>query len=540
MKKFKTTIYLRLSKEDEKNIESESITNQKLMLTDFVNNNKELELVSTKIDDGYSGSNFDRPAFKEMIKDIEKGKINCIVVKDFSRFGRDFIEVGKYLEEIFPLMNVRFISVNDNYDSFKSTESIDNLIIPFKNLINDSYLRDISLKIRSSFDVKRKKGEFIGSFVTYGYLKDSNNKNKIVIDEIASKVVQDIFKYRLEGLSADKIAKKLNSENVLSPMEYKKSIGLNISTNFKKKEKALWSAKAIFRILQNPIYIGTLEQNKYTTPNHKIKKMVYVPKEEWIVIENNHEPIISKEMFESVQKLMSIDTRIAPKQEKVYLLSGLICCGECGSNLVRKNNGTKDKPYIYYVCNNARNKQGCVGSSIKSEIIEETVFETLKTHINAIISLQDIISIVNSNNYTLKEKERITNKIDKENRELKKYQNIKLKLYEDLKAGILTEEEFKDFSLAYNEKIKEIKELIHNFKTELETIKNGISEKQLWIEYFKAHKNIKSLNRELVVNLIEDIKVYNNKSIRINFKYEEEYKNLISYLESNMQVACNG
>lgn len=540
MKKFKTTIYLRLSKEDDKHIESESITNQKLMLKEFVTNNKELELVSIKIDDGYGGSNFDRPAFKEMIKDIEKGKINCIVVKDFSRFGRDFIEVGKYLEEIFPLMNVRFISVNDNYDSFKSTESIDNLIIPFKNLINDSYLRDISLKIRSSFDVKRKKGEFIGSFVTYGYLKDSNNKNKIVVDEIASKVVQDIFKYRLEGLSADKIAKKLNSENILSPMEYKKSIGLNISTNFKKKEKALWSAKAIFRILQNPIYIGTLEQNKYTTPNHKIKKMVYIPKEEWIIVENNHEPIISKEMFESVQKIMSIDTRIAPKQEKVYLLSGLICCGECGSNLVRKNNGTKDKPYIYYVCNNARNKQGCIGSSIKTEIIEETVFETLKTHINAIISLQDIISIVNNNNYTLKEKERITNKIDKENKELKKYQNIKLKLYEDLKAGILTQEEFKDFSLAYNDKITEIKTLIASFENEIEILSKGISDKQLWIEYFKAHKNIKSLNRELVVNLIEDIKVYNNKSIKINFKYEEEYKNLISYLESNMQVACNG
>ncbi len=540
MKRFKTAIYLRLSKEDDKHIESESITNQKLMLKEFVTNNKELELVSIKIDDGYGGSNFDRPAFKEMIKDIEKGKINCIVVKDFSRFGRDFIEVGKYLEEIFPLMNVRFISVNDNYDSFKSTESIDNLIIPFKNLINDSYLRDISLKIRSSFDVKRKKGEFIGSFVTYGYLKDSNNKNKIVVDEIASKVVQDIFKYRLEGLSADKIAKKLNSENILSPMEYKKSIGLNISTNFKKKEKALWSAKAIFRILQNPIYIGTLEQNKYTTPNHKIKKMVYIPKEEWIIVENNHEPIISKEMFESVQKIMSIDTRIAPKQEKVYLLSGLICCGECGSNLVRKNNGTKDKPYIYYVCNNARNKQGCIGSSIKTEIIEETVFETLKTHINAIISLQDIISIVNNNNYTLKEKERITNKIDKENKELKKYQNIKLKLYEDLKAGILTQEEFKDFSLAYNDKITEIKTLIASFENEIEILSKGISDKQLWIEYLKAHKNIKSLNRELVVNLIEDIKVYNNKSIKINFKYEEEYKNLISYLESNMQVACNG
>ncbi len=404
------------------------------------------------------------------------------------------------------------------------------------------YLRDISLKIRSSFDIKRKKGEFIGSFATYGYLKDSNDKNKLVVDKVASKVVEDIFKYRLEGLSADKIAKKLNNENVLSPMEYKKSIGINIGTNFKKKEKALWTAKAIFRILENPVYIGTLEQNKYTTPNHKIRKMVYVPKEERIVVENNHEPIISKETFKNVQKLMAIDTRIAPTQEKVYLLSGLINCAECGSNLVRKNNGTKEKPYIYYICNNARNKQGCIGSSIKSETIEEIVFETLKNHINSIISLQDIISMVNNTHYTIKEKERINKKIYIEKLELKKYQNIKLKLYEDLKTGILTEEEYKDFNFAYNEKILEIKKLICNLEKEIETLSNGISEKQLWIEYFKTYKNIKSLNRELVINLIDDIKIYNDKTVEINFKYEEQYKSLFSYLEniSDLQVSCNG
>ena len=542
MKTFKVAMYLRLSKEDDKNIESESITNQKVMLTEFINNSEDLELISTRVDDGYSGSDFERPAFKEMIKDIENRKINCIVVKDFSRFGRDFIEVGRYLEEIFPLMNVRFISVNDNYDSFKSRESTDNLIIPFKNLINDSYLRDISIKIRTSFDIKRKKGEFIGSFATYGYLKDSNNKNKIVVDKVASKVVQDIFKYRLEGLSADKIAKKLNNENVLCPMEYKKSIGLNMGTNFKKREKALWTAKAIFRILENPVYIGTLEQNKFTTPNHKIRKIVYVPKEERIIVENNYEPIISKEMFENVQKLMAIDTRIAPTQEKVYLLSGFINCAECGSNLVRKNNGTKEKPYIYYICNNARTKQGCIGSSIKSEIIEEAVFEALKNHINSVISLKDIIYMVNGTHYTTKEKERISKKIDKEKEELKKYQNIKLKLYEDLKIGILTEEEYKEFNVVYNEKILNIKNLISKFEQEIEILSNGISEKQLWLEYFKAHKNIKTLNRELVVNLIDNIKIHNDKSVEINFKYEDEYKNLLSYLENinELQVAYNG
>ena len=177
MGKYKTAIYLRLSKEDEKLKESESITNQKSMLIDFVKNKEDLDLVYTMIDDGYSGSNFERPAFKKMMEYVKDRKINCIVVKDFSRFGRDFIEVGRYLEDIFPFMGIRFISINDGYDSFNSQNSTDSIIIPFKNLINDSYLRDISLKIRSSFDAKRKKGDFIGSFATYGYLKDPKNKN---------------------------------------------------------------------------------------------------------------------------------------------------------------------------------------------------------------------------------------------------------------------------------------------------------------------------------------------------------------------------
>lgn len=305
MKIFKALIYLRVSKEDNKNNESESITNQKIMLTEFINNNEDIELISTRVDDGYSRSDFERPIFKKMIKDIENKKISYVIV-NFSRFVRDFIEIGRYLEEIFSLTKVRFISINDNYNSFKSRENTDNLIMPFKNLINDSYFRDISLKIRSSFDIKRKKGKFIGSFATYRYLKDS---------------------------------------------------------------------------------------------------------------------------------------------------------------------------------------------------------------------------IINNTYYIIKEKIHI------EKLELKKYQNIKLKLYEYLKIRILTEK-YKYFNFAYNEKIIEIKKIICNLEKEIETLSNGISENQLWIEYFNTYKNIKSLNRELVINLIDYIKIYNDKTVKINFKYEEEYKRFIG--------DCNG
>lgn len=521
MEKFKTSIYLRISKEDEKNNESESIINQKILLTQFVNNEEDLELVSIKIDDGYSGSNFDRPAFKELMEDIRNRKINCVVVKDFSRFSRDFIEASRYIEEIFPFMNVRFISLNDNYDSFKSEDSMDNLIVPFKNLINDSYLRDISIKVRSSLDIKRKNGDFIGSFATYGYLKDPNNKNKLIVDEVASKVVKAIFKDKIRGLSADKIAKKLNENCVLSPMEYKKSIGLNFDTGFKKNAKSLWTPKAVFRILENPIYIGTLEQKKYTTINYKIKKLINVPKEERIIIENNHQPIIEKELFENVQRLMALDTRIAPNKEMVYTLSGIVNCFECGTNLIRKNNGTKDKPYIYYICNNAKNKNGCVGSNINSEKLENIVFNIIKNHISSMVVFEDILKTIDTLPYSKKQIKNLVEIINIKKQQLEKYKNIKIKLCKDLKCEILTEEEYKEFDHLYNNKIEQNKNLINKFEKEIEMLVNQTSVNQLWIQYFKENKNIQSLNRELAVNLIKKIEVSKDKNIKIYFKYKE-------------------
>ena len=249
MKKYKVAMYLRLSKEDinKSRNESESILNQKQMINTFINEREDLELVSIKIDDGYSGSNFDRPAFKELMEEVKNKEVDCIIVKDFSRFGRNFIEVGKYIEEIFPFMGIRFIAINDNYDSLNVNNSND-IIVPFKNLINDAYLRDISIKIRTQLDSKKKNGDFIGSFATYGYLKDPNNKNKLIVDEYASKIVKEIFKLKLEGFTHSKIANKLNEQGILCPMEYKKHIGLKFSTSFKTNSKVKWNHNTIIRM----------------------------------------------------------------------------------------------------------------------------------------------------------------------------------------------------------------------------------------------------------------------------------------------------
>lgn len=277
---YQVAIYLRLSKDDgdfssseEGKAESNSIHNQRELLLSFLEKHSEMKLYDEYKDDGRTGTNFDRPDFKRMMEDIRTGAVNCIIVKDLSRFGRDYIECGKYIEKIFPQLGVRFISVNDGFDTAAAGSS-DSIVIPFKNLINDSYSRDISIKVRSNLDIKRRQGEFISNFAVYGYEKDPKDKNHLVIDEYAAEIVRDIFKWKLEGLSPDRIANRLNRQGILSPMEYKKARGSRYKSAFKTGSRAFWSHVAVRRILQNEVYTGTLVQGKRTTPNYKVKRLV--------------------------------------------------------------------------------------------------------------------------------------------------------------------------------------------------------------------------------------------------------------------------
>lgn len=251
-------VYLRLSKEDGDKEESDSITNQRELILEFLKSKEDIRIHAVRVDDGYSGVNFERPAFRQMLEDIKTGKVNCVVTKDLSRFGRNHIEVGKYIEKIFPYLGVRFIAINDNYDSLTNDAQTNNIIIPFKNLINDAYCRDISIKIRSNLEVKRKKGDFVGPFAPYGYQKSEEDKNKLEIDEEAAEVVRSIFQMYLQGSNAYKIAEKLNKKNILTPMDYKKENGSAFYTGFKKNLKSQWTHMHVLRILGNPVYTLSL------------------------------------------------------------------------------------------------------------------------------------------------------------------------------------------------------------------------------------------------------------------------------------------
>ena len=330
------TLYLRLSRDDGDKEESNSITGQRELLRNFLQNRPELREYAVRIDDGFTDSNFERPSFKKMLEDVKAGRTNCIIVKDLSRFGLNYLDAGEYIEKIFPFLGVRFIAVNDNCDSLGGKNASDELIIPFKNLINEAYCRDISVKVRTQLEVKRKSGQYIGAFAVYGYLKDNADKNHLIVDEYAADTVRDIFSWKLEGMSPQDIAASLNHSGVLSPMEYKRSLGMRFATSFKANPQAAWSANAVLRILKNPVYTGILIQGKETTPSYKVRKRVTKPESEWAIVPDAHEAIIECRDFDSVQKALSLDTRRSPGDSAVQLFSGMVFCGECGASMVRK------------------------------------------------------------------------------------------------------------------------------------------------------------------------------------------------------------
>ena len=355
---YHAAIYVRLSKEDGDvatagKRESNSISNQKDLIKNFLKDKKDIVVVSERVDDGYSGSNFERPAFQMMLEDIKKGIVDCVVVKDLSRFGREYIDAGKYIERLFPALGVRFIAVNDHYDSLEGKSQADEIVIPFKNLINDAYCRDISIKIRSHLEVKRKNGEYIGAFTPYGYQKDSDNKNKLVIDVYAAGIVKEIYRMKLSGMSQTAIANALNKQGVLSPMEYKHSLGIRIQDNFKTHEQAEWSTMSVKRILGNEVYTGTL-----------------------------------------VQRLLGIDTRTSPNEEKVYPLSGLVVCGDCGAMMIKRDVPAGGKVYAYYICSRHAATKACAAHRIPMGKLEETVLELVKIHIENILDMKKIMDFI--------------------------------------------------------------------------------------------------------------------------------------------------
>ena len=541
-------LYIRLSQEDEDNgkdkLESNSVTSQKTLLNEFVEEHDDFAIYDTYIDDGFTGTNFNRPSFQRLLEDIKNGNINCVIVKDLSRFGRNYIEVGNYIEQVFPLYNIRFIAINDLVDSFKNPASTNTILVPFKNLINDEYCRDTSIKIRTSLNGKKKKGEFIGAFPAYGYLKDPKDKHKLVIDKSVVDIIRNIFNWNVnEGLGKLAICHRLNDLGILNPTGHKK---LELKQNYKnfgtQDNTYTWTPSTIRKILNNEVYIGNTVQGKRRTKSYKVHKIESVPKEEWVKVENTHEPIIDKEIFEKAQEMSNRDTKVSQKTKELSVWAGFLKCSDCKRAMNKKSSTNKrGSMYEYYICSTYRKKSHmlCTKHTIKVEKLSQAVLQAINLHIDLLIDIDEIIRKINKSSYQKTKNENIDNIINSKQKDISKISNFKMNLYEDWKNGDITKEEYLQYRQKYENNIERLKRNIDRLQKE--KYKNHNVNKNDWIEKFKMHRGITELSRDIMMELIDSIYVYEDGNISIKFKFEDEFKRCLEYIEnkkiSEKQVA---
>lgn len=525
---FFVAMYLRLSRDDEdrdgiSKAESNSISSQRELIRSFLSEQTDMELFDCYVDDGFSGSNFDRPEFKRMIADIETGRVNCVIVKDLSRFGRDYIETGRYLERLFPSYGVRFIALTDHYDSLSADAGERTIVLPVKNFINDSYCRDISTKVKSQLAVKRKAGEYLGAFARYGYQKDPENKNRLMIDEYAADIVRRIFEWKIQGAAIAAIANKLNQSGILSPKEYKKFKGDNYKGGFSGSGKSKWGSASVKRILTDEIYLGHLIQGRTEKINYKLKKSVEKPDEDWVRVENTHEPIISQDDFMIVQNLLKVDGRICPSEKEVNPFMGLLYCGDCREQMVRRVVRYKDTRKTYFICSTKNRGEGCTRHSIEETVLREIVGRMVHTYANSFLEQKwlferlggmetDFSTIVKSNKEIMRLKA-----------EQDKYYSLCSGLYDDLREGVITKDEFERLHKEFEGKAEEY--AIAQEKQQglmKEMLKAGIVSAAR-LQTFQECMELKEIDRHTLVSLVKRIYIYENKRVEIEFYFANQF-----------------
>lgn len=530
--KWNVALYIRLSVQDGDKAESNSVVNQKELLDMFIGKDKELNFYNYYIDDGFSGTNFERPSFKKMMEDIDAGLVNTVIVKDLSRLGRNYIEIGKCIENVFLKQNIRFISVCDNIDSYKNIKSLEDISFPLKNLINESYCRDISKKVTSTFEIMKKEGKYIGALPPFGYVKE--NKHHLIIDTASATVVKMIFDLCESGIGNTLIAKELNNRCILTPSEYNYKI-LKLTPTGKKVSKE-WTASMVGKILDNRVYCGDLVQNKTHSISYKVQKRVKNSEEQYIIVENTHQPIIEKERFFNIQDLRkSRKFNWNKRVEELDIFDGLILCSNCKSPMERivinkkKITEIPIKKYAFK-CNkcNDNNKKDFY---IKADTLKICIFRSIKYHIDLLTDFENAKKAIKHNtNYTESLKEKVNNM----KKDLEQIEKLKMVNYEKWRNNEITESEYMENiknnvtqECSLQKDIKEEKNKLLVARQEISNIKDNV-----WVENLLKYKNQKKLTKEMLENLIEKIYIYKNgRKIRIKFKYEDAYRVAMSYLK---------
>lgn len=535
-KNWKAGIYCRLSSDDGDNSESDSIKNQRELITYYLKKEENLKIVDYYADDGFSGTSFNRPDFKRMFNDVVNGKINTIIVKDLSRFGRNYIEVGNYIEQIFPLYNIRFIAINDNVDSFKDPKSINNVIVPFKNLMNDEYARDISNKVKSVLLAKSRNGEYVGGTTPYGYMKDPNDIHHLVINEEEAKNVRLIYKMALNGDGALKICKYLNNNHILCRKEIQRRNKYNIDLELKTEDlKYKWSKRTVGNVLTNETYIGNLVYNRTGAVSYKNKKQVSKPKEEWIIVKGTHEGIVDKKDFEKVNEYIEKRKCNKKKAPTPSIYGWKIKCADCEHAMCRIEDFRNNRTCSNFYCRNYKTQSNaCSPHKIKTSDLNEIVLKSIVFQVRLVIDLDKAIEKIKKNCTEEQMEKKYLNDLKKMNNDIDKYKKLKKSTYEDWKFKKITREEYINYAKDYDERIKTIEREIEAIKNLYVDKVNELKKDDYWINHFKRNKKIKTLSREVINEIIDVIYVHENGNVTIKFKYQDEFEKALEFVNKEM------
>ena len=525
-------IYIRLSREDG-NDESYSVKNQRQRLMahfESIALEENMQLIDVYVDDGYTGTDSERDNFQRMLRDLDEGRINCIIVKDLSRLSRNDWECKRYLQHLFVVKDTRFISLElPRLDSYKRPDEIYDLGVTMQSAYNENHCRETSIKVRGTFNAKRKAGEFIGAFAPYGYLKDPTDKHRLIIDPEAAPIVRDVFHWFVrEGMSKNGIVKKLVELGIPCPTAYKRQNGMNYN-NPGLCGEPLWSTRGLTSILTNRMYLGHMVQGKQKVKSYKVHTRVNLPEEEWFIKEDMHEAIIDTDTFARAQDLMTRDTRTPPSTSNLYPFSGYLRCFDCGKSMGRRPSGD----LVYYACKTYLTTHQCSRHSIRHDKLEPMILQAIQRQVELVDGLAQLIDEINEAPIVRTVSKRLESLLRQRRQELERTTTIRTGLYVDMKTGLITQDDYIRMKREFEDKETRLKQDIAKQEEESRDLAQGVTSSNPYFDSFRRHRNITELNRGIVSELIKAIHVHEGGDIDIEFNFADQHRRMVEFIENN-------
>lgn len=531
-KVYRAGLYARISVETERKREADTIGNQLQLLKDYVSEHSDLTVFDIYSDDDISGTDFIRPEFSRMMNDLRDGKIDCIIVKDLSRLGRNYLESGEYIEMVFPFFRCRFISVTDRFDTkFQQAD----ISVQLKNMANEMYAKDISRKICSTMRTIQEQGKFAGSRAPYGYRLDPADKHHLIIDEETAPIVKQLFELLAEGNTVHYVATTMNARGIPSPGRLLYERGIATTDHFKNSK---WYMQTVRRILQDEIYLGWMVSGKFRSTYHSTGKKGSqpVPREEWIITKGTHEPIVTEELFNKVQEYfvrMKEEHGQAAvynsKSKKASIFKGHLRCGECGQAMFLRNKHSHGKVTAWYYCalHENYNSSYCVKKAVKKQDVEDIALKLIRTQIKLFTDAREMIITLNKKESS-KTKHRIYgDQIRNVKKQIEKYMSLKASLYEDFANGVLSQSDYINMGQEYAQKADELRIFLAELEKEAQKYSQTYAMNGSWAQIIEQYQNADTLTEEMIDAFIDEMILYNNGHVEVKFRFRDELDEVI-------------